>query len=384
MKPISKPNSNKFSSGPCAKRPGWNADFLNKTDLLGRSHRSKEALKVINEVNAMSLELLNVPKDYKIAIMAASDTGAFEAAMWNMLGARGVDVIYFEAFGAEWYKGITEQLQISDVRKFSADFGKFPDISKVDFNRDVVFTLNGTTSGVCINDLSFIPQNREGLTFCDATSAAFSMPIDFSKLDVTTYSWQKSLGGEAQHGVLILSPKAIKRIEEYTPNWPLPKIYQLKKKGAFQANVFEGSVINTPSMACILDAFDTLSWVKEIGGIESAYKRVNSNFAAISQFLNDSKNFENLCDDSKYQSRTSVCFTISQTWFKELEEAQKRSFVDKIATILQSEKVAFDIKGYNSAPPSFRVWCGLTVEADDIKNLCKWFEYAYEFAFASK
>jgi hypothetical protein len=199
-KPIAKPQSNKFSSGPCAKRPGWNAEFLNKTDLLGRSHRSKEALNLINEVNALSLKFLHVPKDYKIAIIAASDTGAFECAMWNMLGERPIDVVYFEAFGAEWYKAITEQLRLLNVRKFSADFGKIPDLAAVNFDNDVVFTLNGTTSGVCINDLDFIPDNRKGLTFCDATSAAFSMPIDFNKLDITTYSWQKSLGGEAQHG----------------------------------------------------------------------------------------------------------------------------------------------------------------------------------------
>ncbi|MBP7709512.1 MAG: phosphoserine transaminase [Rickettsiales bacterium] len=379
-KPNAKPSTNKFSSGPCAKRPGWNADFLNKTELLGRSHRSKEVLKVINEVNALSLEFLGIPKDYKIAIIAASDTGAFECAMWNMLGERGVDVIYFEAFGAEWYKDITEQLRLTDVNKFSADFGKFPDISKVNFDRDVVFTLNGTTSGVYFSDLEFIPQNRAGLTFCDATSAAFSKPIDFSKLDVTTYSWQKSLGGEAQHGVLILSPRAVERIEKYTPTWPLPKIYQLKKKGQFQANVFEGSVINTPSIACILDALDALNWIKESGGISAMYQRVNDNFAAISNFLKSSKNFENLCADEKYQSHTSVCFTISQSWFKESSIEQQKAFIDKIAAILQAEKVAFDIKGYNSAPPSFRVWCGLTADASDIKKLCEWFEYAYETA----
>lgn len=383
-KPITKPQSNKFSSGPCAKRPNWNADFLNSSDLLGRSHRSKEALNLINQVNSLSLKLLNVPQDYKIALIAASDTGAFECAMWNMLGERPVDVIYFEAFGAEWYKGITEQLRLPDVRKFSADFGKFPDLSTVDFDRDVVFTLNGTTSGACINDLDFIPDDRKGLTFCDATSAAFSMPIDFSKLDITTYSWQKSLGGESQHGVLILSPRAVERIEKYTPSWPLPKIYQLKKKGAFQNSVFEGSVINTPSMICILDAWDTLSWIEEKGGIEAMYKRVDDNFAAISQFLNTSENFENLCADEKYQSRTSVCFTISQSWFKELPQDQQRVFIDKVAAILQAEKVAFDIKGYNSAPPSFRVWCGLTIEAEDIKNLCNWFEYAYETARNAK
>ncbi|MBM5782142.1 MAG: phosphoserine transaminase [Pelagibacterales bacterium] len=379
-KPNLKPQVNKFSSGPCAKRPNWNANFLNDTNLLGRSHRSKEVLKVINEVNSISSELLNLPEGYKIAIIAASDTGAFEAAMWNMLGVKGVDVIYFEAFGSEWYKAITEQLRIKDVRKYSANFGQFPDISKVDFDRDVVFTLNGTTSGVCINDLSFIPKNRKGLTFCDATSAAFSMPIDFAKLDVTTYSWQKSLGGEAQHGVLILSPNAVSRIKDYTPNWPLPKIYQLKKKGEFNASVFEGSVINTTSTICILDALDTLNWIKDNGGIEGMYKRVNENFETISDFLKNSPNFENLCADEKYQSRTSVCFKPSQNWFKEMSEDNQRKFIDKVASILQEEKVAFDIKGYNSAPPSFRVWCGLTVDSSDIKILCDWFEYAYETA----
>lgn len=384
MKPISKPSSNKFSSGPCAKRPEWNAEFLNQTELLGRSHRSKEVLQLINNVNALSAELLNVPADYKIAIMAASDTGAFEAAMWNMLGARGVDVVYFEAFGQEWYKAITEQLRLSDVRKFSAEFGKVPDISLLNFDRDVVFTLNGTTSGVCFNDLDFIPSDRKGLTFCDATSAAFSMPMDFSKLDVTTYSWQKSLGGEAQHGVLILSPRAVKRIEEYTPTWPLPKIYQLKKKGVFAAQVFEGSVINTTSTICILDAWDALSWIKKIGGAEGAYSRVNANFAAISDFLNSSENFENLCADKKFQSRTSVCFRPSGDWFKKLDEAEQRKFIDKVAKILQDEKVAFDIKGYNSAPPSFRVWCGVTANSSDIKILCQWFEYACGVVLSGK
>ncbi len=384
MKPEFKPISNKFSSGPCAKRPNWNAEFLNQSDLLGRSHRSKEALKLIQEVNFLSAKFLNLAQGYKIAIIAASDTGAFEAAMWNMLGERGVDVIYFEAFGAEWYKAITEQLCLSDVKKFAADFGQVPDISEVDFDRDVVFTLNGTTSGVCFNDLSFIPQNRKGLTFCDATSAAFSMPIDFSKLDVTTYSWQKSLGGEAQHGVLILSPRAIERITNYTPNWPLPKIYQLKKKGEFNSAVFDGSVINTPSIACILDAFDVLNWIEKNGGIEAMYGRVNENFAAITEFLANSINFENLCADEKFQSRTSVCFRPSQPWFKEMSESEQRKFIDKIAAILESEKVAFDIKGYNSAPPSFRVWCGLTVESNDIKKLCKWFEYAYKLSVAAK
>lgn len=382
-KPKNKPLINKFSSGPCTKRPGWNAEFLNQSPLLGRSHRSKEVMKLINEINDTSLDLLNVPKDYKIAIIAASDTGAFECAMWNLLGEKGVDVMYFEAFGQEWHKDITEQLRLTDVRKFSAPFGEFPDISKLDFERDLVFTLNGTTSGVCIHDLGFIPNDRKGLTFCDATSAAFSIPIDFSKLDITTYSWQKSLGGEAQHGVLILSPRALDRLEKYTPTWPLPKIFQLKKQGKIQFGIFEGSVINTPSIACLLDAKDALDWIKENGGIKAMYIRVEQNFVAISNFLNNSNNFENLCLKSNYQSYTSVCFTISQKWFKESSTEQQKSFIEKITLILERENVAFDIKGYNSAPASFRIWCGLTAEVEDIKNLCNWFEYAYELALNS-
>ncbi len=374
---MKKPESNKFSSGPCSKRRGWSPEFLAKSDLLGRSHRSKEVLQLINDVNVLSLDLLGVPKDYKIAIIAASDTGAIECAMWNMLGERAVDVIYFEAFGQEWYKDVTEQLRLKDVRKFAAPFGILPDVSEVNFDHDVIFTLNGTTSGVCLNDLNFIPSNRRGLTFCDATSAVYSMPIDFTKLDVTTYSWQKSLGGEAQHGVLILSPRAIERLEKYTPNWPIPKIYQLKKQGKLQHNIFEGSVINTPSVMALLDVEDTLNWIKQNGGALTMYEKVERNFAVISNFIENSQYFENLCAVRENRSKTSVCFTIKEEWFKKLDEEKQRDFINKVAKILEEEKVAFDIKGYNSAPPSFRVWCGLTVEESDLRSLCEWIESAF-------
>lgn len=384
QKPTQKPVSPNFSCGPCTKIPGWNADFLEKSNLLGRSHRSKEALKLINDVTDQSAKLLNLPKDYKIAIISASDTGAFECAMWNMLGERGVDVIFFEAFGKGWYTDIKTELRLEDVRKFDAPFGILPDISEVDFDRDVVFTLNGTTSGVCFNDTDFIPDNRKGLTFCDATSAVFSLEMDFSKFDVTTYSWQKSLGSEAQHGMLILSPRAVERLNNYQTSWPIPKIFRIKKDGKLMDEVFEGKVLNTPSVMCLLDVQNTMNWIENNGGVAVMQQRVNKNYAVISSFIENSPNFENLCDVEANRSKTSVCFTITHSWFKELDENGKKSFVKRIVDILGEEKVGFDVNGYNTAPPSFRVWCGLTVEAKDIEILCSWFEYAYAVALSER
>jgi phosphoserine aminotransferase len=376
--PNQKPNNIKFSSGPCAKRKNWNADFLNKTNLLGRSHRSEEVLAVINQVNQLTASILNLPTDYKIAITAASDTGAFECAMWNMIGERDVDIVFFEAFGKDWFDDAVDQLKIENVKKISADYGKIPDLSQINFDNDVVFTLNGTTSGVCLHDLSFIDDQRKGLTFCDATSAVFSIPIDFSKLDITTFSWQKSMGGEAQHGVLILSPRAVERIKNYTPNRAIPKIYQLKKKGVFQENIFSGSVINTTSTICILDALDALTWIDQEIGKDKIYQKVDDNFAIISNFLTTSKNYQNLCQNSDYQSKTSVCFSISHLWFQELAEKNQREIINQICDFLQENQIAYDIKGYKSAPPSFRVWCGITIEKSDLEILCHWFEYAFE------
>lgn len=378
---MQKPNNNKFSSGPCAKYPSWNVDFITQNlHLLGRSHRSKEVQALINEVNNLSSDILQLPKDYKIAIIAASDTGAFECAMWNMLGERPLDVIYFESFGKDWYKDATKQLCLDNVREFSADFGKFPDISKVNFDNDVVFTFNGTTGGVCFDNLDCIPDNRKGLTLCDATSAIYSVPIDFSKLDVVTYSWQKSLGGEAQHGVLILSPRAVERLNNFHPQRPIPKIYQIKDGKQFNEKVFEGSVINTTSTLCLLDALSVLKWIKNNGGGDAMFARVNDNYQVISQAIDLSDNFENLCLNKKYQSKTSVCFTIKHAWFKELTLEKQQAFINEIAKILETNEVAFDIKGYKSAPPSFRVWCGLTIESADLKILFNWFEHAYKTA----
>lgn len=380
-KALEKPNRTRFSSGPCAKYPDWNVDFLKENlHLLGRSHRSKEVQALINNVNDVSTDILDLPEGYKMAIIAGSDTGAFECAMWNMLGQRPLDIIFFESFGKDWYKDVTGQLHLDNIREFSADFGKFPDIKNVNFDNDVVFTLNGTTSGVCFDHLDYIPDDREGLTFCDATSAIYSVPIDFSKLDVITYSWQKSLGGEAQHGVLILSPRAIERLNNFHPTRPIPKIYQIQNGKQFNAKVFDGSVINTTSTICLLDAFSVLNWIKEKGGANAMFDRVNDNYQTISRAIDDSDNFENLCLEKQYQSKTSVCFTIKQPWFKESSIAKQQEFINKMAKILETEQVAFDIKGYKSAPPSFRVWCGLTIESADLEKLFNWFEHAYNIA----
>lgn len=378
---MQKPSNNKFSSGPCTKYPDWNLDLIKENlHLLGRSHRSKEVLALINEVNNLSAEILQLPKDYKIAIIGGSDTGAFECAMWNMLGQRPLDIIFFESFGKDWYKNATNQLRLENVREFSADFGKFPDISEVNFDNDVVFTFNGTTSGVCFDNLDCVPDNRKGLTLCDATSAIYSVDIDFSKLDVVTYSWQKSLGGEAQHGVLILSPRAIERLNNFHPQRPIPKIYQIKNDKQFNQKIFEGSVINTTSTLCLLDALSVLKWIKNNGGGEAMLKKVAENYQVVSQAIESSDNFENLCLEKKYQSKTSFCFTIKHAWFKELPLEKQQALINEIAKILETNEVAFDIKGYKSAPPSFRVWCGLTIESADLKILFNWFEHAYQIA----
>ncbi|MBL6665137.1 MAG: phosphoserine transaminase [Rickettsiales bacterium] len=378
---MQKPNNNRFSSGPCSKYPGWNGVFVQENvHLLGRSHRCKEVQALINDVNELSAELLKLPKDYKIAIIGGSDTGAFESAMWNMLGQRPVDLIYFEAFGKDWYRDVTKQLRLDNVREFSAPFGEFPDISDVNFDNDVVFTLNGTTSGVCFDHLDYIPDDRSGLTLCDATSAIYSIDIDFSKLDVITYSWQKSLGGEAQHGVMIVSPRAIERLNDYHPSRPIPKIYQIQDGESFNEKVFTGSVINTTSTICLLDAFNVLNWIKDNGGSDAMFARVAENFRVASSAIDNSSNFENLCLEKKYQSKTSVCFRIKHQWFKDLSNEEQKKIVNEIVSILEKEEVAFDVKGYKSAPPSFRVWCGLTIESEDLKHLFNWFESAYDIA----
>ncbi len=374
--PKIKPKNTCFGSGPCSKRPGFTVNIL-KDAPLGRSHRSAESLKLIREVIEKSVNLLNLPTDYKIAIMPASDTGAFEAAMWNMLGYKEVDVIFFEEFGKNWRNDIINELKIPNTREFKADFGKAPDLTNLDFSHDIVFTLNGTTSGVCFHNLDFIPSQRTGLVFCDATSAVFSIPIDFLKLDVITYSWQKSIGGEAQHGILILSPKAIDRLNTFQPLWPIPKIFQIKKNGKLDEEVFNGSTINTPSMLCIYDALDGMKWLENIGQ-KNIYKIVNDNYTALANFIEETSWLTNMCHDEKYRSKTSVCFTINDLKFNSMLDADKKARIKSIAEIISQNNAGFDIINHKSAPASFRVWCGPTVQKNDILALCKWIDYAYE------
>lgn len=375
-KPRSKPKNRCFGSGPCSKRPNWNEKIL-KNAPVGRSHRSTYCLDIIKDVLKKSREILDIPNDYKMGIIGGSDTGAFECAVWNLLGERGVDVVYFEEFGRHWRNDIIDQLKINDTREFRAEFGKIPDISNLDFNRDVVFTLNGTTSGVCFHNLNFIPNDRSGLVFCDATSAVFSIPIDFSKIDILTYSWQKSLGGEAQHGILVLSPRAIERLEKFNPERPIPRLFQIKKNGKIIEDVFNGSTINTPSMLCIYDALDSLNWCKKYGGIEKMYKIVNDNYLTLSSFIDSKSWIKNLCEERKFQSKTSVCFTINSEEFNKLDDLNKKQKINEIYQFISKEKVGFDFVNHKAAPPSFRIWCGPTVNKKDIEILCNWIEYGY-------
>lgn len=375
MKPNNKPNNPCFSSGPCSKRPEWTSDVL-KNIKLGRSHRSASCLTVIREVIEKSKQLLDLPKGYRLGIFGGSDTGAFELAMWNFLGSRGVDIIYQEHFGKVWHTDALNQLKL-DVRTFAADFGKVPDTSQISPERDLVFTLNGTTSGVCFHNLDFISNNRKGLTLCDATSIVYSIPIDFTKLDITTYSWQKSLGGEAQHGIVILSPRAVKHLKEYTPTWPIPKLFQIAKNGELIEEIFEGSTINTPSMMCIHDCLDSLNWALSIGGKDTLFQRVQKNFKTLSHFISKTSWLENLCNNTEFQSPTSVCFTINAAEFKAKAEDEQRAIIKKIVGIVSAENAGFDFANHKAAPPSFRVWCGPTVESQDIEALCEWIDYAY-------
>lgn len=366
MKPQLKPANPNFSSGPCAKRPGYNLQALRQT-VLGRSHRSKLGLAVLNEATDKTREILQIPSDYHIGIVPASDTGAFELAMWSMLGERPVDIFSWESFGAGWASDIAKQLKLSNATHYEADYGLLPDLGNANADHDIVFTLNGTTSGVCVPDLDWISDNRSGVTFCDATSGIFAMDVDWSKLDVTTFSWQKVLGGEAAHGMLILSPHAVERLESYTPPWPLPKIFRLTKGGKLNESIFKGSTINTPSMLCVEDYIDALNWVTSLGGLEATIARSQSNLEVIEKFVAEREWVNFLAQDEKIRSRTSVCLTLA------LEEAQVKALVK----LLDEEGVAFDIGSYRDAPSGLRIWCGATVESSDLQALLPWLDWAY-------
>ncbi len=376
-KPIKKPGSPFFSSGPCNKRPGWNPNVLSKA-ILGRSHRSKVALGRIQEVLNLTRDLLNIPKDYRIGIVPASDTGAIEMALWSLLGSRPIDILAWESFGKTWVNDILKQLRLKEVNVFSAKYGEIPDLKLIDFNNDVVFTWNGTTSGVCVPNGDWINNKRKGLTICDATSAVFSMKLPWNKLDVTTYSWQKVLGGEGQHGIIILSPKAIERLETYIPDWPIPKIFQLVKSGKVDEKLFLGNTINTPSMLCVEDVLDSLKWVKKIGGLDKTIELSKKNLQMVDKWVNKIPWLNFLCKKEIYRSCTSICLIIDDEWFNNQKEEDKKDILKNIVFLLEKEDVAYDIASYRDAPVGIRIWGGATVDSSDISLLMSWLQWSFE------
>lgn len=372
-----RPNNPNFSSGPCAKRPGWTVEALSNAPV-GRSHRAKIGKSKLAQAIELTREVLEVPADYRIGIVPASDTGAVEMALWSLLGARGVDMLAWESFGSGWVTDVVKQLKLADVRKFEAPYGELPDLSKVDFDRDVVFTWNGTTSGVRVPNADFIPETRKGLTICDATSAAFAQKLDFSKLDVVTFSWQKVLGGEGAHGILILGPRAVERLETYTPQWPLPKIFRMTKGGKLIEGIFEGATINTPSMLCVEDYLDALQWAKSIGGLSALIKRADDNFAVLDQFVGQAPWLENLATVPETRSNTSVCLRIVDPVVVALEPEKQAAFAKAIVNRLDKAGVAYDIGAYRDAPSGLRIWAGATVEKSDLQALTEWLEWAFQ------
>ncbi len=376
QKPDVRPANPNFSSGPCAKRPGWSVEVL-RDAALGRSHRAKIGKAKLAEAIDLTREVLQVPADYRIGIVPASDTGAVEMALWSMLGARGVDMLAWESFGSGWVTDVIKQLKLADARKIEADYGKLPDLSQVDFDRDVVFTWNGTTSGVRVPDADFIPADRQGLTICDATSAAFAQRLDFSKLDVVTFSWQKVLGSEAAHGMLILSPRAVERLESFKPDRPLPKIFRMTKGGKLIEGIFKGETINTPSMLAVEDYLDALKWAKGIGGLDALIARADANFAVVQNFVDDSDWLANLAVDPATRSNTSVCLSIVDPDFVALDAEAQAAFAKAMVSALDKEGVAYDIGAYRDAPPGLRIWAGATVETSDLEALMPWLDWAF-------
>jgi phosphoserine aminotransferase len=375
-RPSLRPSSPNFSSGPCAKRPGWSLDQL-KDAALGRSHRSKIGKSKLTEVLDRSRKLLGLPSDHRIGIVPASDTGAVEMALWSLLGARPVETLAWESFGQDWVTDVIKQLKLPDARVTNAEYGALPDLAKVDFSRDVVFLWNGTTSGVRVPDGDWIPADREGLTICDATSAAFAMRLPWDKLDVVTWSWQKVLGGEAAHGMIVLSPRAVARLESYAPAWPLPKIFRMTKGGKLDEAIFKGDTINTPSMLAVEDAIDGLRWAESVGGLDGLIKRSEANLSAVARWVGHTDWVDFLADEPKTRSCTSICLKIVDPWFTALSVDAQAEAAKKLAASLDSEKVAFDIASYRSAPPGIRIWGGATIENADIANLLPWLDWAY-------
>jgi phosphoserine aminotransferase len=374
--PASRPLNARFSSGPCAKRPGWTPQALEDA-ALGRSHRAKLGKSKLRQAIDLTREVLGVPADYRIGITAGSDTGAVEMALWSMLGARGVDVLAWESFGEGWVSDIVKELKLSDVRPLRAPYGELPDLAAVNFDRDVVFTWNGTTSGVRVANGDWIAADRKGLTICDATSAAFAQALDWARLDVVTFSWQKALGGEAGHGMIVLSPRAVERLETYKPAWPLPKLFRMTKGGKIVEGIFEGETINTPSMLCVEDYIDALHWAKKLGGLPALIARADANFTAIADWAARSPWIDFLARDPATRSNTSVCLRVVDPAITVLGADAQAAFAKAIAAMLEKEKVAFDIGAYRDAPPGLRIWCGATVETSDVKALTHWLDFAF-------
>ena len=376
QKPTLKPQNPNFSSGPCSKRPGWTYEVL-KNSPIGRSHRHKVCKERLNEAIVKSKKILNLPDDYLLGVMTGSNTGALEAAMWSLLGNRGVDVLAWENFGKDWVIDIIEQFKMKDVNSHVTDYGILPDLTKVNFKNDVVFTWNGTTAGVKIPNGDWIPDDREGLTICDATSGIFAMDIDCKKLDVITWSWQKVLGAEAAHGMIALSPRAVERLETHVPPWPVPKLFRLANKKKLIKAIFEGGIINTPSMICVEDVLDALNWVESVGGTKGSIKISSENLKICEDWIAKNENFKFMCEDKNLRSSTSITVLVKDEWFTKHDEESQRGVLKKLFSLLEKEGVANDINGYPKAPPSIRIWGGSTVQNSDMKALLPWIDWAY-------
>ncbi|HEX4890199.1 MAG TPA: phosphoserine transaminase [Alphaproteobacteria bacterium] len=376
VRPDIRPGKPHFSSGPCAKHPGWSLENL-KQACLGRSHRSKPGKAKLAEAINRSAALLGMPRDYLLAIVPASDTGAVEMALWSLLGARGVDILAWESFGSGWVTDVTKQLKLKDVRVFEADYGALPDLSQVDKDRDVVFTWNGTTSGVRVPDGGWIAADRGGLTICDATSAAFAMDLPWDRLDVVTFSWQKVLGGEAAHGMLALSPRAVARLESYSPSWPIPKLFRMTSGGKLTKDLFQGATINTPSMLAVEDYLSALNWAESIGGLRTLIARADTNLKIIADWVARTPWIDFLALDPAIRSNTSVCLRITDPWFQALDGEGQAKAAKQVAALLEAENIAYDVDSYRDAPPGLRIWAGATVEAADLAALLPWLDWAW-------
>ena len=378
IKPLLKPSRPFFSSGPCPKRPGWSAKEVDKIAYLGRSHRAKKPLQQIKNLINLTGEILELPEGYKVAIVPGSDTGAFELLMWSLLGKNETTMLVWESFGSDWANDAIDQLKLERCKVDKAEYGDLPELNEVSNSSDICFTWNGTTSGARVPNSSWIKKNDDRLVLCDATSAVFSQEVDWEKLDAVSFSWQKVLGGEGGHGVIVLSPNAIKRLSTFDPERPMPKIFRLVKNGKLIQGVYEGETLNTPSMFCVADALDSLSWIKEIGGLKETIRRSDKNFECLQGWVDETPWIENLVSDPSNRSNTSVCLKFTDGRLLKLNKDEQTDFVKKFVGLLEAENAAFDIKGHRNAPPGLRIWCGATVNHDDIEKLLPWLDWCFQ------